>query len=114
MRRLFPFIVTGVALLTLVSCASARRGEPIKGPMKISSPEAQKGRHVFERHCSQCHPGGEAGLGPALNNKPLPVFLMKLQVRRGIGVMPSFSKEHISDEELDNLMEYIKGLRRHG
>ena len=62
--------------------------------------------------CQQCHPGGEAGLGPALNDKPLPEFLKKFQVRHGLGTMPSFSEKEISDQQLEDLMEYLKALRR--
>ncbi|MGE5680960.1 MAG: c-type cytochrome [Bacillota bacterium] len=59
-----------------------------------------------------CHPQGESGLGPALNNKGyVPSFVIKFQIRNGLGVMPSFSKERISPEELDNLIEYLKALR---
>lgn len=36
-----------------------------------------------------------------INNKPLPGFLIKFQVRNGLGAMPAFSKEHVSPEELD-------------
>jgi mono/diheme cytochrome c family protein len=63
--------------------------------------------------CNKCHPGGEAGLGPALNNKPLPKFLMHLQVRKGLGAMPSFSEKKIPDGDLDDLLEYVKALRKH-
>lgn len=62
--------------------------------------------------CHQCHPGGEAGLGPALNDKALPEFLKKFQVRHGLGAMPSFSDEKISSNQLEDLMEYLKALRR--
>ncbi|MBI1910767.1 MAG: c-type cytochrome [Deltaproteobacteria bacterium] len=102
------------SLLLQTGCGSARRGEPIAGPMPPLTPAVAKGQILFERHCSQCHPGGEAGVGPAITNKPLPGFLIKFQVRRGIGAMPSFSDEHITDQQLDDLITYIKALRRHG
>ena len=60
--------------------------------------------------CHQCHPGGTAGLGPAINNAPLPGGLVKAQVRNGLGAMPGFSQEQISDEELDALVAYIDEL----
>jgi mono/diheme cytochrome c family protein len=62
-------------------------------------------------HCHKCHPNGEAGLAPGINDKPLPEFLMKTQVRVGLGAMPSFSREQISDQELDDLIRYLKTLR---
>jgi mono/diheme cytochrome c family protein len=58
-------------------------------------------------------PAGEAGLGPAINNKPLPGFLIRFQVRRGIGAMPAFSPDEISPQELENLVLFLKELRHH-
>src|SRR4051794_30025447 len=101
-------------LLTLaVAGCSARRSEPIAGPFQAPSPEVQRGEIVFDRYCSQCHPGGEKGLAPAINNKPLPGFLIKFQVRHGIGAMPAFSEREIPRDELDALVKYLKALRRH-
>jgi mono/diheme cytochrome c family protein len=97
-------------------CHSVRRGEPIVGTITTSEPAVQHGKVVFQRRCSSCHPGGEGGLGPGLNDKPLPVFAMKLQVRTGLvgfGVMPSFDQHKIPSEDLDDLMRYIKTLRKH-
>jgi mono/diheme cytochrome c family protein len=65
------------------------------------------------RNCDQCHPRGEAGLAPALNNKPLPAFLIKFQVRQGLGAMPSFSKDDLSDQQLDDIIRYLQALRHH-
>lgn len=102
--------LTGVCLITL-ACGAARRGEPLATPVTLDE-RAERGRAVFMANCQQCHPGGEAGLGPALNDKPFPEFLKKFQVRHGLGTMPSFSEQKISDEQLDDLMEYLKALRR--
>jgi mono/diheme cytochrome c family protein len=99
--------------LLLTAGCSARRGEPIVGPLLISEPGIARGQQVFYRECHQCHPGGEAGLGPAINNKPLPGFLIKFQVRNGLGAMPAFSQNEISPEELDLLVDYLKALRNH-
>jgi mono/diheme cytochrome c family protein len=99
--------------LLLTTGCSARRGEPIVGPLAISEPAIARGQQVFMRECHQCHPGGEAGLGPAINNKPLPGFLIKFQVRNGLGAMPAFSQNEISPEELDHLVDYLKALRNH-
>jgi mono/diheme cytochrome c family protein len=80
--------------------------------MPLTDARIKKGQLVFFQNCNQCHPHGEAGLGPALNNKPAPVFLMKTQVRLGLGAMPGFSKEQITPEELDDLMAYVIRLRK--
>jgi mono/diheme cytochrome c family protein len=86
------------------------------GALPVANPAVERGRSIFARHCYPCHPGGEGGLGPAINDKPLPVFAMKLQVRTGMvgfGVMPSFDSHKIPSNDLDDLMQYIKAVRKH-
>lgn len=113
-KTLSIYIFLACVIIIQAGCGSARRGEPLAGPIDISSQVLARGQEVFTRQCSQCHPGGEAGLGPSLNNKPLPGFMMKFQVRHGLGAMPAFPKEVISDDDLDAVVEYIKTLRHHG
>ena len=109
--RLCSVVIFAVALV--VGCRSVRRGEPIVGPLNSPDPDVQKGRIVFQENCYKCHPGGEGGLGPVINDKSLPRFLMKTQVRAGLGVMPSFHKNDIPPEELDALVKYIVAQRKH-
>ena len=94
------------------SCGSARRGEPLAPEFVASGDTLARGEQVFYRHCHQCHAGGESALGPAINNKPLPGWLMRTQVRYGLGVMPAFSEQEIGDRDLDNLIAYLVALRR--
>jgi mono/diheme cytochrome c family protein len=103
-----------VAFLILfgAGCGSVRRGEPFTGVREWKDPEIRRGEVQFATHCYQCHPGGEGGLGPGLNDKPAPGWLMKTQVRTGLGAMPSFPKEVISSEELDDLVAYLLAVRR--
>lgn len=106
----------GVLVLALVaaSCGDPRRGEPIAGPMELTDASLQRGRAVFDEHCYKCHLQGEGGMSPIINDKPLPRFLMRFQVRHGLGAMPSFPESEIGDRELDNLLDYIVALRHHG
>src|SRR5919202_5558392 len=99
--------ITVLLATMLTACYSVRRAEPIVGPMTVNDPALDRGRQLFQRHCYECHTEGEGGLGPILNDKPLPKFLMRLQTRVGLGAMPSFSKQQISDEELDDLLSYV-------
>lgn len=101
-------------LLLLAGCAPAYRGEPVMGPLDTSHPQVALGERVFESNCNECHPGGAGGLGPSLNDKPLPGWLIAYQVRNGLGAMPAFSEAQISDEELDALVAYLVQLREHG
>ena len=102
------------AQLLQTGCASARRGVPFGQEPVIDSPQLALGQQAFMTHCHSCHPGGEAGLGPALNNKPLPAALIKFQVRHGLGAMPAFDEQHLSDQELDALAAYVIALREAG
>lgn len=110
-----PLVCLGLLGLALVllACGSGRRGEPLIGPIAFS-PQAQRGEVIFMRLCQQCHPGGEAGLAPALNNKPLPGFVIDFQVRRGLGAMPAFPEHEISEPSLDAVEAYLIELRRAG
>jgi len=106
-RALSALVVVTMSL----SCGTARRGAPIVGERHPADAKLALGEQVFDRNCSQCHPGGEAGLGPALNNKPLPQFAVKIQVRNGVGAMPRFSSNEISDEQLRAVTAYMVWLR---
>ena len=76
------------AALAVSGCRSVRRGDAIGRPVAKASAEVERGRVVFQQHCYRCHPGGEGGLGPSLNDKPAPAFLVRTQVRAGLGAMP--------------------------
>src|SRR5205085_592332 len=71
------------------ACGTARRSEPLVGPPQLASQSERHGQRVFMQLCNQCHPNGEAGLAPALNNRPAPAAAIKLQVRKGLGRMPA-------------------------
>lgn len=109
-RAVFVPAGVGVALL-LAACTTARKTEPLAPPLDLRDPQVAQGQKVFFQHCHQCHPHGQGGLGPAIVNKPLPEFLMKFQVRHGLGTMPSFGAEKIPPADLEALMAYLKAVR---
>jgi mono/diheme cytochrome c family protein len=100
-----------LAAAVVASCGDARRGPPTHPPLRLDTAAEQRGQVVFFMFCHQCHPQGEAGLGPAINNKPVPSAAIRLQVRQGLGAMPSFSDNEISERELDDLLAYLDALR---
>lgn len=110
-KSLLPYIILLLGSLIFFSCGTSRRSVPIKGPLENTGEKIVMGRKVFMEYCQQCHPHGEAGLGLAINNKPLPGFMIRFQVRNGLGVMPGFDDSVISDEELGQLVAYLKALR---
>jgi hypothetical protein len=87
------------------------RGPLLAGPL-VPQHEHPEGRRLFLEHCNHCHPSGHAGLAPALNNKPLPAAAIRMQVRRGLGAMPSFSDQDLPDPQLNALAEYVVALRK--
>jgi mono/diheme cytochrome c family protein len=107
-----PVVLALSILVTATACGTARRSEPLTGEHQLASAQLVRGEVVYAVQCAQCHPGGEAGLGPSINDKPLPTWLIRFQVRNGLGVMPAFSPEQISPEDLDALIVYLKELRR--
>jgi mono/diheme cytochrome c family protein len=112
MKPTTPILLAALATIPLLAgCGNERRDEPLTEPLTTNDPSITLGHRVFSQHCNQCHPGGAAGLAPAINNKPLPVNLIKTQVRKGLGDMPAFSEREISEEELDGVVRYLKGLR---
>ncbi len=111
--RTLTILALVATTLAQVGCGTARRSLALRGPMQLADPQLVLGQQVFAEHCYQCHPGGEAGLGPAINNKPLPQTLIRLQVRQGLGVMPAFDEQAIDDEQLDAVAKYLAALRDH-
>jgi glucose/arabinose dehydrogenase len=97
--------------ITRSSTHGGRLGPLLAGPL-VPSDQHREGRWLFLQHCNFCHPGGKAGLAPALNNKPAPGVAVKLQVRQGLGAMPSFPERMLSDRELDQLVDYVVALRK--
>lgn len=103
----------GLAVLALLpaACGPAYRGAPLYGAFDSVDPQLEQGQRAFAEHCDQCHPGGAAGLGPGINNKPVPGGLIRFQVRNGLGAMPKFSEEELSAEDLDAIVEFLLVLR---
>ena len=109
--RLALAAVTVAAAASFAGCGPERRDTPYTEPLANPTPDVAAGERVYAAHCYQCHPGGAGGLGPAINDKPLPVAAIKTQVRNGLGVMPAFDEKEISDADLENVVRYLKALR---
>lgn len=100
-------ILLATYIVLVVSCVS-RRSEPVREEVFTPANDAiANGEKAYMLHCQKCHPGGEAGLGPAINSNPAPKFIKRFQVRHGLGVMPSFKKEEISRADLRDISDYL-------
>jgi mono/diheme cytochrome c family protein len=108
------FSVLLMFCITLAACSSRRIEKDMSNG---EDPQIAAGRLVFKYNCQKCHPNGEAGVGPALNQLPLPRGLIKARVRSRafmlyLGRMPQFSKHEISKQELSNLVAYMKYMEK--
>ena len=111
MTRAMKAMALAMVLASLAACGSSRRTVPVSGPLMFPSQKVALGERAFMRTCNACHPRGESGLAPGINNKPLPEFLIKFQVRHGMGAMPAFSERQVNPEELDAIVEYLEYMR---
>jgi len=71
------------------------------------------GEQLFFRSCNTCHPGGKKGFGPSLEDLPEHIpddAKLKLLIRQGKGIMPGQPKTTMNDQELDNLVDYLRKL----
>jgi mono/diheme cytochrome c family protein len=105
MRHLFILLLFCLCLLT--ACAPSRL--PV-GTLPVTDARFTQGEMVYMKNCHTCHPSGAGGLGPSLNDKPLPAFAIAFQVRHGLGAMPAFGPDKISDAELNELVAYVQHL----
>lgn len=102
-------LATLMMLAFVATCGTPRRSAPL---LANDMPGPLESRLAFQHHCHHCHPHGSSGLGPALNNKPLPALAIKAQVREGLGAMPAFSSQVLPDEHLEQIVKYVQALRR--
>jgi mono/diheme cytochrome c family protein len=103
-----------IAIIIIVASCATRRSEPVKQRNFVTaSAEVAHGEQVYMSYCHKCHPSGEGGLGPSINGSPAPNFLKKFQVRHGLGVMPSFKKDHLSKKDLHDIVKYISAWKKY-
>jgi mono/diheme cytochrome c family protein len=117
MKKIKTLFYLLLLLCLTTFCGTPKRSEPVMGKLQIKSENVAHGQIVFMNNCQKCHPGGEAGTGPSINNVPIPGILKRVRVRSkafllGLGRMPSFKKNEISRTEMDDLIAYLKALKK--
>lgn len=95
----------------LEGCGPKHRGEPEGPRVQPDSVAEARGEWLFGRFCYKCHPGGAAGLGPSLNDKPLPALAIRTQIRKGVGAMPAFDDNLLRDTDVEAIAAYVQALR---
>jgi mono/diheme cytochrome c family protein len=71
------------------------------------------GEQIFFRTCNECHPGGKANVGPALDklDEHFPDDSKLIAyIRKGKGVMPAVPKEVLNENEMRSLITYLRKL----
>lgn len=101
-----------IVILAAAGCGASQRGEPSGPPVRPDDATEARGQRLFAQFCYQCHPGGEGGLGPSLNDKPLPELAVRTQIREGVGAMPGFGEQLLSDDDVAAIAEYVEELRQ--
>jgi mono/diheme cytochrome c family protein len=84
-------------------------------PAAVGNGDAAAGQAVLTRLCNSCHPNANAGIGPALYG---PQFADRYPddaaiaavIRQGKGGMPAFSTSQLSDQDLADVVAYMRGL----
>src|SRR5437764_13218926 len=95
-----------VALL-LVTLTQTGTRAPVPG-------DAQAGKALWEgaaTQCKNCHGvKGEGAFGPDLAGRQLSVPHFRQAVRKPWGIMPAFTEQQLSDQEIANRVAYFDSL----
>lgn len=114
---------TFICLIAATLLSSCSMGEEVKRIQAVNEVERQRaqsqstdltGEQLFIRSCNTCHPRGREGMGPALDkvNEHFPEdAMLKRFLRMGKGAMPAQTPDTINDQELENLIKYVRTLK---
>ena len=93
-------ILSLMSIATLMSDAVAtRQSQPLPGKVP------------YDRICAACHgENAEGSQGPRLAGIALEYDEFLAKVRHGGGEMPSISQKEITDDEVKQVLEYLKSL----
>ncbi|MBV9212312.1 MAG: c-type cytochrome [Actinobacteria bacterium] len=96
--------------------ASLGHGEPIPHPDPAAG-SVGEGQQLFTEHCAGCHQvAGQGGVVTGARVPPIehvaPVEIAEA-VRTGPFLMPAFSKQQITDRELNSIIAYVRSLGAH-
>ncbi|HTN15618.1 MAG TPA: cytochrome c [Sphingomonadaceae bacterium] len=127
MSKTLIFAASALLLGTFAACSGGAeeaaapppRGGPAPAPDPItlaSRPKAQGGEKIYVEKCIMCH--GANGMGAGLlarridvpdleQRKDLDKSYVILAARHGIGNMPAIPRGEVSDEQLDQIAEYL-------
>ena len=102
----------GLFLTSTLGAALAGSPNPVSAARQEGGGTPMPGRSVYDETCSRCHgPEGQAGKAPRL----IPFgwnYKQALDIVRHGGAcgMPAFPESELSDEQLKQIVEYLKTL----
>ncbi len=103
-----------ISALVLAACDNDTSGSATQTTVTPAVVSGQtRGETVYMRYCNVCHPGGGRGSGPSLI-EAAPRWSddrIRAIVRQGEKRMPPFSASSISDDDLTDLVAYIRTLK---
>lgn len=126
MKIKLPIALLWSLLILLGACGGAAIATPIPATTQILEPKAvattarpeaptpgpaSRGQQLFvSKGCSACHgtQGEGSGIAPALGGHT--GEQVKRQVRSPVGLMPAFSPDQISNQELEQIAQYLTTL----
>ena len=98
--------IISVSIVAIATISLAWSSSPVRAA------EDPPGKQVYDRVCKVCHgPDGEGDAGPALVPFDREVEDVMTIVRDGTGQMPPVSAERVSDEEIAQIVAYLKTLK---
>jgi quinoprotein glucose dehydrogenase len=111
--RQFVVIATGAGPDGALAAFTLRGGRMTTSVVTTATRSvAEQGDVAFARVCQACHgPQGRNGLAPALVPMSKSANEVLGIVREGLGQMPPISPGELSDEEVRQVMEYLRSLR---
>jgi mono/diheme cytochrome c family protein len=119
MQLFLESLILFTLLILLSSCSMGeemRRIEAAKQASQLQQASTSTnltGEQLFVRSCNTCHPGGKEGMGPRLDrlDEHFPTdSALAAFIRKGKGIMPPQPKDNINDDELNNLIGFVRNL----
>jgi cytochrome c553 len=83
-------------------------------PGRAATPDLERGRVFWQaKMCKSCHGAeGEGGFGPDLAGRGLSLTQLTRAIRQPWGVMPSFTEQQVTDQNIADLQAWISTLPR--
>ena len=84
-------------------------------PVAQASGDASVGKATFLKTCFGCHPNGNAAIGPALYGAAFAArypdnAALEAVIRGGRGGMPAFNSSQLTDDDLANIIAYVRAI----